>query len=72
MVPLRFFNGQIQNKRYARKGKKQDKRCGISAARCEKIRTSRGNEGSCHQIEVADAEIGGKMLLTVKCRNKCS
>ena len=71
MVPLRFFDGQVQNKRYARKGKKQDKRCGISAARCEKIRASCGNEGRYHQIEVANAEIGGKMLLPVKGGGEC-
>ena len=63
---LRPSDAEIEQNSNDRKRKKKYKGEHVAAACSLKGCTGGGNEGSPHEIKIADAEIGGKVLFAVK------
>lgn len=70
LIKLRLLNTNIQHKREAREAEKKHEGGDESAGRCTQARTSGRYEGSGKKIEVYNAVIRRKILLSVKCRGK--
>ena len=65
-LALGLLNAEVQHEGQARERKEQNEGSGISAAGGEQGGACRCNEGCRHQIEGANAEVCGKVLLAVK------